>query len=30
MASYTRVLYNTIMELSKDHQRKITNQDTLW
>lgn len=24
MASYTRVLYNTIMELSKDHQRKIT------
>lgn len=23
MASYTRLLYNTIMEMSKDHQRKI-------
>ncbi len=23
MASYTRILYNTIMEMSKDHQRKI-------
>ena len=22
MASYTRLLYNTIMEMSKDHQRK--------
>lgn len=22
MASYTRILYNTIMEISKDHQRK--------
>lgn len=28
MASYSRILYNTIMEMSKDHQRKITNQDT--
>ena len=28
MASYARILYNTIMEMSKDHQRKITNQDT--
>lgn len=23
MASYTRILYNTIMEMSKDHQRKV-------
>ncbi|MGC2873355.1 prephenate dehydratase [Ihubacter sp. mB4P-1] len=28
MASYTRVLYNTIMELSKDHQRKITQTES--
>ncbi|WP_419025581.1 prephenate dehydratase [Emergencia sp.] len=28
MASYARILYNTIMEMSKDHQRKITDQDT--
>ena len=28
MASYSRILYNTIMEVSKDHQRKITQQDT--
>lgn len=26
MASYARILYNTIMEMSKDHQRKITNR----
>ena len=30
MASYTRVLYNTIMELSKDHQRKITRRNHQW
>ena len=28
MAGYSRILYNTIMEISKDHQRKITQQDT--
>lgn len=28
MASYTRILYNTIMEMSKDHQRKITQRET--
>ena len=28
MASYTRILYNTIMEVSKDHQRKFTHEDT--
>ena len=28
MASYTRVLYNTIMEMSKDHQRKITQKES--
>ena len=28
MASYTRILYNTIMEMSKDHQRKITQTDS--
>lgn len=28
MASYTRILYNTIMEMSKDHQRKITQKET--
>ncbi len=28
MASYTRILYNTIIEMSKDHQRKITQKET--
>ena len=28
MAGYSRILYNTILEVSKDHQRKITQQDT--
>lgn len=28
MASYSRILYNTIMEISKDHQRKTTHDDT--
>ncbi|MGN0659190.1 MAG: bifunctional chorismate mutase/prephenate dehydratase [Emergencia sp.] len=28
MASYTRILYNTIMEMSKDHQRKITQMES--
>lgn len=29
MASYTRILYNTIMELSKDHQRKTTQTESV-
>ncbi|MEE0742662.1 MAG: prephenate dehydratase [Emergencia sp.] len=28
MASYTRILYNTIMEMSKDHQRKTTQTES--
>lgn len=28
MRPYARILYNTILEMSKDHQRKITQQDT--
>lgn len=28
MASYTRILYNTIMEMSKDHQRKVTQMES--
>lgn len=28
MASYSRILYNTIVEISKDHQRKITQHDS--
>ncbi len=28
MASYTKILYNTVMELSKDHQRKVTQTES--
>lgn len=28
MVSYSRILYNTIMEMSKDHQRKILDDDS--
>ena len=28
MASYTRILYNTIMEMSKDHQRKVLQMES--
>lgn len=28
MASYTRILYSTIMEMSKDHQRKVTQKES--
>lgn len=28
MASYAKILYNTVMELSKDHQRKVTQTES--